>query len=181
MAHKRLCLWSSWLIGLVLISSTLSCGPRLPELAEVEKKRRELARIQRLEGPSSANFLEAAFRLARAEEAFAQKYPSYIKTPDLLIEAATLYAHYLADPRKAIQLLERIDPKAESYPEALFYAAFIYENQLADTAKARFLYERFLRLYPNHRLAEQVRGAIETLGKSPEEILKYLEKKAPLP
>ncbi len=181
MAHKRPCRWFSWLIGLVLAFSAVHCSPRLPELKEIEEKRRELARIQRSEGPSSSNFLEAAFRLARAEEAFAQKYPNYAQTPELLIEAATLYANHLADPRKAVQLLERIQPEAESYAEALFYTAFIYENQLSDTAQARFLYERFLKLYPNHRLAEQVKGAIQTLGKSPEEILQYFEKHAPPP
>lgn len=181
MARRFLWLWLSWLSGL-LVSD---CQPRLPELKDIEKKQQEVARLQKTEGPTGTNFLEAAFQLARAEESFARKYPNHPQTPAFLLEAAQIYSNYLGDPRKAITLLEIIDQRFRRQsplaPQALFFQAFIYENQLNDTARARETYERFLSYYPDHRLAEQARQAIKLLGKSPEEIIQDLLQKQPSP
>ncbi len=180
MAHRSLWLWLSWLIGLV----GSNCQPRLPELKDIQQKRQQVARLQKTEGPTGTNFMEAVFQLARAEEAFARKYSNHPQTPALLLEAAQLYANYLADPRKAIDLLEIIDQRFRRQsplaPQALFFQAFLYENQLNDTAQARQTYERFLSYYPDHRLAEQARQAIDLLGKSPETILQeFFQKQTP--
>ncbi len=179
MVRRFLWLWLSWLSGL-LVSN---CQPRLPELKDIERKQRAVARLQKTEGPTSTNFLEAVFQLARAEEGFARKYPNHPQTPAFLKEAAQLYANYLGDPRKAIALLEVIDQRFRRQsplaPEALLLQAFIYEDQLNDTARARETYERFLSYYPDHRLAEQARQAIKLLGKSPDEILQELLQKQP--
>jgi len=161
------------------------CQPRLPELKDIEKKQQAVARLQKTEGPTGTNFLEAVFQLARAEENFARKYPNHPQTPAFLFEAAQLYANYLGDPRKAIALLEIIDQRfrrqSSVAPEALLFQAFIYENQLNDTARAREIYERFLSYYPDDTLAEQARQAIKLLGKSPEEILQEFLQKQPAP
>ncbi|MDT7942601.1 MAG: tetratricopeptide repeat protein [Bacteroidota bacterium] len=179
MVRRSLWLWLSCLSGL-LVSN---CQPRLPELKDIEKKQQQVARLQKTEGPTGTNFLEAAFQLARAEENFARKYPNHPQTPALLLEAAQLYANYLADPRKAVFLLEAIDQRfrhqSSLAPQALFFQAFIYENQLNDTARARETYERFLSYYPNHRLAEQARQALRLLGKSPEEVIQEFLQKQP--
>jgi TolA-binding protein len=179
MARRLGWLWLSCLIGLLVYS----CKPRLPELESIEKKRQQLARVQKNEGPTSTNFLEAAFQLAREEENFARKYPNHPQTPAFLLEAAQLFANYLGDPRKAVALLEAIDQrfrqKSTLAPEALFFQAFIYENQLNDTTAAREAYERFLSYYPDHRLSEQARQAIKLLGKSPEEVIQEFLQKQP--
>jgi len=179
MARRLGWLWLSWLIGLLVYS----CKPRLPELESIEKKRQQLARVQKNEGPTSTNFLEAAFQLAREEENFFRKYPNHPQTPAFLLEAAQLYANYLGDPHKAVAFLEAIDQRFRHQsplaPQALFFQAFLYENQLNDTARARETYERFLSYYPNHRLAEQARQAIRLLGKSPEEVIQEFLQKQP--
>jgi len=179
MVYRLRWLWLSLPVGLLVYS----CKPRLPELYNIEKKQRQLARLQKTAGPTSTNFLEAAFQLAREEENFARKYPNHPQTPGFLFEAAQLYANYLGDPRKAVSLLEAIDlrfrQKSPLAPEALFFQAFIYEEQLNDTTAAREAYERFLAYYPDHRLAEQARQAIKLLGKSPEAISKEFLQKLP--
>ncbi len=177
MARRLGWLWLSSLVGLLVYS----CKPRLPELQNIEKKQQQLARLQKTEGPTSTNFLEAAFQLAREEENFVRKYPNHPQTPVFLLEAAQLYANYLSDPRKAVALLEVVDQrfrqKSPVAPEALFFQAFIYENQLNDTTAAREAYERFLAYYPDHRLSEQARQAIKLLGKSPEEVIQEFLRK----
>jgi hypothetical protein len=179
MVRRSLWLWLSCLSGLLVFN----CQPRLPELKDIEKKQQQVARLQKTEGPTGTNFLEAVFQLARAEENFARKYPNHPQTPAFLLEAAQLYANYLADPRKAVFLLEAIDQRFRHQsplaPQALFFQAFLYENQLNDTARARETYERFLSYYPNHRLAEQARQAIRLLGKSPEEVIQEFLQKQP--
>ncbi len=167
--HKSL--WSKVTIGVLLVS----CSPRLPELQAIEAQQSELRNLLSAQGTQSSAFMTTALQLVRNIEAFAQKYPNHPRVPELLLEAAELEAVYFNDPRRAIELLRKIDlryrQKTPYAPKALFYEAFLYENQLSDTARARELYELFLREYPQHELASEARLALRNLGKSPEQLL----------
>ena len=162
----------------------VGCEPRLPELDAIREQQKELRKLLNAQGPQSSTFLTAALNLVRAEEAFVAKYPNHPDVPNLLIEAAEIYATYFGDVPKAVQLLRIVDlrfrQKSAYAPRALFYEAFLYENMLSDTATARERYEAFLRYYPDHELAQEARLSLQNLGKSPEQLLReILQKKAP--
>lgn len=60
-----------------------------------------------------------------------------------------------------------MDPSALS----LFLVGYIYGNNLQVYDSAKVFYEMFLEKYPNHDLAPSIKLELETLGKSPQEVL----------
>jgi hypothetical protein len=54
----------------------------------------------------------------------------------------------------------------------------IYESELNDLDKARECYERYLQYYPNKPFAKDVKVLLDNLGKSPEELLKSIQKES---
>ena len=69
---------------------------------------------------------------------------------------------------------EQEHPKA---PHALFQCGFLYDNILGRKDLAKNLYNRFLRKYPNHHLASDVKALMKNLDKSPEDLIKEFQKK----
>lgn len=60
--------------------------------------------------------------------------------------------------------------------QALFLQGFVRENYLRQTDEARIYYERFVKEYPSHPLAGDVKVLIAQLGMSPEELVSQFEK-----
>lgn len=111
--------------------------------------------------------------------AYADKYPDDSTSAEYLFRAAEM-TNAIHQPAKAIQLLERVI-HFQTYsktPVALFLQGFISENDLHDIVKAKDYYEKFLKQYPDHKLAKDVRLTVNNLGKSPEELIKEFEAKA---
>jgi len=65
----------------------------------------------------------------------------------------------------------------EQYPEmqpaalSLFLTGYIYNNNLQMFDSAKIYYEKFLQKFPNHDLAPTVKLELESIGKSPQEVL----------
>ena len=65
----------------------------------------------------------------------------------------------------------------ERYPEmqpsalSLFLVGYIYGNNLHMYDSAKYHYEHFLQKYPDHELAPSVKMELETMGKSPQQVL----------
>lgn len=74
----------------------------------------------------------------------------------------------------------------EQYPEmqpaslSLFLVGYLYGNNLQMKDSAKYYLEEFLKRYPNSELVSSVRLELESLGKSPQEVLeqKLLEQKS---
>lgn len=108
-------------------------------------------------------------------EAYASITDSPDKYADLLMKAAGL-AKNTGEFNKSLQLYFKLSNRLPDHPQAktaLFMQAFIYENDLHDLNKAKTTYEEFLQKYPNDPdYADDAKIALQTLGKSPEEMLK---------
>lgn len=108
-------------------------------------------------------------------EAYASLTDSPDKYADLLMKAAGL-AKNMGEFNKSLQLYFKLNNRLPDHPQsktALFMQAFIYENDLRDLNKAKTTYEEFLQKYPNDPdYADDAKIALQTLGKSPEEMLK---------
>ena len=110
---------------------------------------------------------------------FIAKYPKDPNTCDFTFKAAESY-HMLSKFDDAIGMYDVFaknyskDKRAE---HALFMKAFVQENGLQQFAKARTVYEEFLKKYPNGELADDARAALNLIGKSDEDIIKFLKEK----
>jgi len=68
-------------------------------------------------------------------------------------------------------------PNFDKVPHSLFLKGFSHENDLKNLDQARVAYQDFLKLFPDHELADDVQFSLDNLGKSPEEIIQEFEKK----
>ncbi|MGH9532956.1 MAG: tetratricopeptide repeat protein, partial [Terriglobales bacterium] len=90
------------------------------------------------------------------------------------------------DPRVLEDAVEQFGFLRREYPgsryrwEALLTVAEIQRDDLENTAKARAAYQEFLRLYPDHKLADVARAAIEDLN-APVTASKRQPEKKPAP
>jgi hypothetical protein len=139
-----------------------------------------LVRIDRRLAAQGAS-LDAALtgQFVEISEAYSTLTKSPDRYADLLIKAAGA-AENVGNWNKSVQLYGRVAERLPNAPQsrtALFMQGFVYENDLKDLERARTTYEEFLRRYPQDTAyADDVRMALQHLGKSPEELIKQFEK-----
>lgn len=111
--------------------------------------------------------------------AYADKFQDDSMSAEYLFRAADL-TNGIHQPDKAIELYQRIQryPTYSKTSVALFLQGFISETELNNIQKAKEYYEKFLKQYPDHKLANDVRITLANLGKSPDELIKEFEVKA---
>lgn len=121
-----------------------------------------------------------ARKLARKAGKFTDTYPKDSMTPEYLYMLGDVHFSYLKNAETALSSLKELQdkfPGHEKAPLALFTRGFFYE-QLSNTQKAKQQYQRFLKQYPDHELAEDVRLSMKSLGQSPsEQLQEALEKR----
>ncbi|MEW6509270.1 MAG: tetratricopeptide repeat protein [Bacteroidota bacterium] len=117
-----------------------------------------------------------------------EEIPNSEFVPRALFECAKIYHAELfpnttkeESLNKAVQYYQKL---YEGYPDfnesapAMMMAGFILANELNKTEEAKVIYEEFLKKYPDNQLAGSVKLELESIGKSPEEILqKKIESK----
>jgi len=97
-----------------------------------------------------------------------------------LFEAARI-ADGLGKYDKAIELLGVFHDatlNAERRAEAAFLVAFIYDAHLKNVNKATDYYNKVIQLYPTSTWAQQAKDALHLVGKSDEELIRFLEEKS---
>ena len=105
-----------------------------------------------------------AFRYLELADRYARRYPNDSLRTGYLFVAADV-ARGLGEAQRAISLWERVrkDSTAIEAPTALFLQGFTAETQLQDRRRAAAYYRSFLRQYPAHPLAAQVRQLLSLL------------------
>jgi tetratricopeptide (TPR) repeat protein len=106
---------------------------------------------------------------------FADEHPEHEKSPEFLYEAGDLYARVLHQYRDAVKMFDRVYetyPDHEKAPLALFTSAYINEALLDNKPRAEMQYNQFLKDYPDHDFSEDVKFALQTIDKDPEDIIK---------
>lgn len=100
-------------------------------------------------------------------------------TPELLFKSGALVKGR-NDPTKAIGvwgLITEHYPDSKWAADAMFQKAFTFDNDLKDKQMAKQYYENFLKTYPNHKLAEDIKLLIPTLDKTDAQLIEEFEKK----
>lgn len=93
---------------------------------------------------------------------------------------ADVYGADIRDFNKAIECHQKIMdlyPDHRLTPKSLIIIAVTYENELKDIEKARQAYESFLKKYPGHELVPGVKGALDLLGVSDEDLERMILEK----
>ncbi len=62
-------------------------------------------------------------------------------------------------------------PVSTHAEQALFLTGFIYANELKDQDSAKINYNLFLEKYPNSQLASSVKGELQNIGKTPDDVI----------
>ncbi|MFM9007329.1 MAG: tetratricopeptide repeat protein [Bacteroidota bacterium] len=107
---------------------------------------------------------------------YVAEFPDDTTSPSYLFRAAELsvaigkYSDALAHFSQVMRY--KNSPKAG---DALFLQGFVTENYLQDPDEARELYQRFVRAFPNHPLADDAQVLINQLGMAPEELIRMFE------
>lgn len=115
------------------------------------------------------NFIEQA-------NAYALGFAGDPSVPNYLMIAADV-ARAIGDPNTSVGQYDwvyKYYPDYSNAPLALFLKGYEIENSLKQYNDAKKVYETFLQIYPNDRLAKDVKILIENLGKSPEEGFKEM-------
>ena|GEM_PF-1129871 len=112
-----------------------------------------------------------------AIEARALTMPADPETPVYLHKASEI-AKTMGHNAKSINLYDWILTKyaydTATAPQALFLKAQTLDDVLDREDQAKPLYELFIEKYPNHAFADDAQFQLETLGKSPDEVLQII-------
>ena len=112
------------------------------------------------------------------------EYPKSPQAEEALFTVATIQNNDLHEPAEAITYFKKY---VDLYPDgshahvAMFLIGFLYNNDLHDTAQAAPAYRRFLEKYPRDEMALSAQMELNTLGKSPDELIQKQVAAAPPP
>lgn len=151
-----------------------SCGAKMKWEADKISKQ-ENALLEAAKGGKVDS--TAVSNLLAAYEAFADKYPGDTTAANFLFKAADFY-RYMGKPLKSIGIYEKIYnnyPDFEKRPYALFLQGFMFENEVGNVDAAKVKYEAFLKEFPEHSIAKDVKLTLENLGKTPEQLMAEFE------
>ena len=147
----------------------LACSGAQTHVATAAEIQAELSTLNSLEakvfpkGIAEGTDTTRGWPYVRAAEAFAEAYQEHEAVPGVLMKAAGI-ANGTKWSNKSIQLwgyVWRRYPDHKRAPEALFYQGFVVDTKFKDYTLAKKYYDQFLRSYPNHELAGQVRELLK--------------------
>lgn len=118
-------------------------------------------------------------RLLKAYQAYYNQHAKDSLGQAYLFEAARV-ADALGKYDKAVELLTNFHDMTGNYhkkAEAAFLVAFIYDAHKKDSEKAIEYYNRVIELYPKSEWADQAKASLHLVGKSDEDLIKFLDEK----
>jgi tetratricopeptide (TPR) repeat protein len=148
-----------------------SVDPLMLEIRAMEARTRKDSVLDRAAG----------LRLLRAYQDYYNKHPQDTSALNFIFEAGRV-AVALEKYDKAIELLANFhdgSANRQRRAEAAYLVAFIYDTHLHLPTKATTQYNKVIELYPESPWANQSRQALHLVGKSDEELLKFLKEKNP--
>jgi TolA-binding protein len=101
-------------------------------------------------------------------------HPSSVLAERALFQRAAIRTNDTKEHELAIadyRLYAQRYPDGEKTPLAMFLIGYIYNNELHNLDSAASAYRRFLEKYPTSEMAMSAQFELNTLGKSPEELI----------
>lgn len=145
-----------------------------------EKQYEELVQIENnLFGEQTElNDSIARIFLQKADQ-YSKDYKDDIKTAEIIFKQGEVL-NGLKSYEYAIRKFQQVFlvyPKSNKAAESVFLCGFIYDTYLQNYEEAGNYYRKFIRMYPNHTFVKDAKASLESLGKTPEELVKEFELK----
>lgn len=121
---------------------------------------------------------ETAIQLIEKSKNYVKEFPKDSASAEILFKAADV-ARGLGEYGKAIQMWGEVWRDYQDYenaPQALFLQGFTFDADLKDKDLAEQYYKKFLKNYPEHPLAAQVKMLLSVIDKTSEELIKEFKK-----
>jgi hypothetical protein len=163
-----------------LFAAMLACSAPEKKLSEAEMS---LAKIDSMEAvlfsdPEAKADSKAGMQLIKEYAKYYQNSQSKDSLAvDMLFKAGEV-SMGIGQGNLAVKYFKTISTEHGSFyksPEALFLCGFSEENLNRDTAEARFYYEKFVKEFPNHKLAEDAKFSIQNMSMTDEDLIKMFE------
>lgn len=178
----------SFLFLISILLFTVGCSDSASNSESSKGKAKEvvtdplLIEIQDMEAKAKSDTIfdrNTGLRLLRAYQEYYNKNSKDSLGLAYLFEAARV-ADALGKYDKAVELLINYHDLIGNYhkkAEAAYLAAFVYDAHKKDTEKAIEYYNKVIELYPKSEWAEQAKAALHLVGKSDEDLIKFLDEK----
>ncbi|MFO7615686.1 MAG: tetratricopeptide repeat protein [Bacteroidales bacterium] len=171
-------IYKSLLAIIVAAALLTACGDN----REQKKSRERISSLETQAYGDTVQVLDPALgmEMIQAYTDYANAYPEDTLSAEYLFKGAEI-AMNMKMAGLAIDTYKRI---LSSYPAfsksdyCIFLQAFILENQLEQFDEAKALYEEFVRLYPDHPMADDARLSIQNMGIPLEELVRMWEVQA---
>src|SRR4051812_36246847 len=164
-------------LAIMVLVAFGACNPKASKLRNsIDAKEKDLMEKAKTGKADTA----AVNALLKEYEDYAVRYPEDTLGAVYLFKAADFY-RYMHKPLRSIELYSQIYekyPTVSRRPYALFLQGFIFENEVGNPHAAEVLYQKFLKQYPEHPIANDVKITLANLGKSPEQMMQEFEEKA---
>lgn len=160
----------------VLMIGFYSCGGQSGKNAQRETIKSRQDSLQTRSKKEAMK--EDAEKLVQHINDYVDKYPNDTMTPKYLYTVANYHFNYLNNNQEAFDNLEQLRDEYPDHPMApfaLFKQGFMHQKNDKQSA-ARSKYKKFLENYPEHKIAEDVKISLKTLGMSTEEQLEKVRK-----
>ncbi len=173
-----------FMMSIAILVSLVGCSR--PPAAEVLKKaqdaeeyaRRTLDSLQSLRvGDTTQVALRPAEHFKEVISAYSSLVDDYPGSPEAevaLFRRGGIRNNYTKEPDLAVKdyaLYARRYPDNEKTPLVMFLVGYLYNNELHELDSAAAAYKRFLEKFPDNEMAPSARFELNTLGKSPDELL----------
>lgn len=103
-----------------------------------------------------------------------EEYPTSEQAETAQFMIATIRNNDTHEPQLAIDAYKKyaeLFPEGKQAPLAMFLVGYLYNNELHNLDSAGAAYRRFLEKFPQNEMASSAQFELNTLGKSPEELL----------
>lgn len=164
------------LLAFTLLALALAgCSKRDPSTSFAEAEQAEA--MVRMTADTTADRSQRATLFAPVIEQYRtvlKEFPDSSHASQALFRIAAIYNNDTEEYEKAIGAYrEYVDryPRGERHAVSMFLIGYIYHNQIGNLDSAAAAYQRFLQQYPDHEMAMSAQFELNTLGKSPDELL----------
>ncbi len=143
----------------------------------VDELNQEVLRRVKAVAEDSTGDRQLAKDLLEAYAVFGERFPNRANSAEYIFKAGEI-AMNLNQTAKAIKLFTTVFDDYKDYekrPYALFMKAFVIENQAENYPEATIYYKDFIRMFPDHPMADDAQYSIENMGKSPETLIREFE------
>ena len=176
----------SALIMCLSLAALTGCGKPAAKDSFARAEEEEKRARKTVESATAPQDLHAVYQsTVEAFEKVIADHPEDELAEASLFRIANIRNNDTKEPALAIDLYKRyvqLYPNGKQTPLSMFIIGYLYNNELHNLDSASAAYKRFLEKYPDNEMAMSAQYELNTLGKTPDELLpKTQEAEKPVP